>query len=230
MQSLRLKQKSLQGTPDEMPAFWSALESEENETARDFLKMLLFTGARKTNTLMMRWEHIDFTEKVWRIPDTKNKAPHTVPLSPQAMEILEKRKKSKVAEWVFPGEGEAGHLIDPKKAWQRILRKSGMKNIVMHDLRRTFGSWQTAVNGANLMVIGKSLGHKSPQSTQIYAHLYMAPVRHSINQATNAMIAAATKKADNLEPIKISPIFTAFSRHKIELKGFVFLPSVLAAE
>ena len=60
----------------------------------------------------------------------------------------------------------------------------------MHDLRRTLGSWQ-ARTGASLAIIGKSLNHKSPQTTSIYARLDLDPVRNSVEKATKAMLNAA---------------------------------------
>jgi hypothetical protein len=49
------------------------------------------------------------------------------------------------------------------------------------------GSWQ-AVTGANSYIIGKSLGHRSQQSTAVYARLNLDPVRDSVNKATDAML------------------------------------------
>jgi len=60
----------------------------------------------------------------------------------------------------------------------------------IHDLRRSLGSWQ-ARTGASLVIIGKSLGHKSLQATAIYAQLDTDPVRQSVERATAAMYAAA---------------------------------------
>lgn len=64
-----------------------------------------------------------------------------------------------------------------------------MTGLRIHDLRRTLGSWQ-AKTGASLIVIGKSLNHKSLQSTAIYARLDLDPVRESVNAATQAMLKA----------------------------------------
>ncbi len=60
----------------------------------------------------------------------------------------------------------------------------------MHDLRRTLGSWQAA-GGASLLIIGKSLGHRSESATRIYARLATDSVRNSVEKATVAMINAA---------------------------------------
>ena len=63
-----------------------------------------------------------------------------------------------------------------------------LNNLRPNDLRRTLGSWQAAT-GASLAIIGKSLGHRSVASTQIYAHLSIEPVRDSVQRATDAMFA-----------------------------------------
>lgn len=42
---------------------------------------------------------------------------------------------------VFPGIGRTGHLAEPKKYWDRILKTAGITQLRIHDLRRTFGGW-----------------------------------------------------------------------------------------
>jgi integrase len=71
----------------------------------------------------------------------------------------------------------------------KIELPPSLMDIRLHDLRRTFGSYQ-AIAGSSLSVIGESLGHKSLQATQIYARLNLEPVRRSINKATDIMFAA----------------------------------------
>jgi integrase len=221
--------------PHEMPCLLKSLEEETNQTAKDYFLILLLTGVRRTNTLTMRWTNIDWDSKEWRIPDTKNGEPLTVPLLDKAIEILKERKKSSNSDWVFPSDFDnEKHLVNFKRPWKRTLQKAtiyswlrdekfsklidhkkleisgyeavdefyeeilfkakrqkieltkGLMDIHIHDIRRTFGSYQ-AITGASLQVIGKSLGHKSPQSTLVYARLNLDPVRASIEKASNAM-------------------------------------------
>jgi integrase len=72
-----------------------------------------------------------------------------------------------------------------------------MTDLRIHDLRRTMGSWQ-ARTGASLIIIRKSLGHKSQQATAIYSRLDLDPVRQAMQTATAAMMAAGgmTPKAE----------------------------------
>jgi integrase len=65
----------------------------------------------------------------------------------------------------------------------------------IHDLRRTMGSWQ-AKTGASMAVIGKSLGHRSIQSTAVYSRLDNDPVRDAMETATTAMWSAGGLRQD----------------------------------
>jgi integrase len=211
--------------PEELPAFFEALSKELNQTIRDYILVALLTGARRANVQAMRWEEINWQSATWRIPETKNGEPVTLPLSPQATAILESRKADSESKWVFPGVGTTGHLVEPKAAWKRILKDAtaiqirnwvkanpgkdethfakefpgaGFRDLRLHDLRRTLGSWQAAT-GASLPIIGKSLGHKSLGATQVYARLNLDPVRASVNKATDALLLAANVAAKLLE-------------------------------
>ncbi|MGZ6488336.1 MAG: tyrosine-type recombinase/integrase [Pseudobdellovibrio sp.] len=186
---------------DELPAFFASLAEEPNDTLRDYFLISLLTGARRSNVQEMQWLQINFDRAEWRIPTTKNGEPQTVTLSAEALEILRNRKGCD-AVWVFPGPGVTGHLVEPKKAWRRVLDRAGIDDLRIHDLRRTLGSWQ-AKTGASLAIVGKSLNHKSPSTTAIYARLDLDPVRESVDRATGAMLAAAgVKPAGEVVEIK----------------------------
>ena len=172
---------------DEMPRFFAALAEDENEIVRDYILISLLTGARKSNVLAMRWNEINFEMQEWRIPETKNGDSHTVPLSEQAIEILERRRTATNSLFVFPSNSKTGHYADPKRAWERILKRANIADLRIHDLRRTLGSWMAAT-GTTTAIIGKTLAHKSVQATKIYERLDLDPVRASVNRATDAIM------------------------------------------
>lgn len=198
---------------DELPRFFQSLAVEGNQTLRDYILLALLTGARRSNLLAMQWNEINLAESVWRIPMTKNGTPQNVTLSPEAVTILEARKETadKSTIFVFPGNSKSGHIEEPKKAVIRVMERAGIpygrdkvNGVTLHDLRRTLGSWQ-AKTGASLAIIGKSLNHKSPQATAIYARLDLDPVRASVNTATSAMMeAAGLKSGAEILPLKNS--------------------------
>ncbi|WP_017232904.1 site-specific integrase [Pandoraea sp. B-6] len=225
----------------ELPAFFRAVHAEPNGSILDFFLMSLLTGARRSNVLEMAWTDVDLTDNVWRIPRTKNGESQTVMLVKEAVEILVRRKNGSASPFVFPGHGDSGHLVEPKKGWHRIkarmagqelLRQLGehlawsdemleselraflstvdvdqalaltsqraseaginlpallLPDIRIHDLRRTLASWQVKT-GATLPVIGKSLNHRSPATTAVYARLDHDPVREAVTKATDEML------------------------------------------
>ena len=119
----------------------------------------------------------------------------------QLVDIL-KTEGRQLAEATDPVTGDPiTESIEAKLARARRLAKQlginiddvRIQNLRIHDLRRTLGSWQ-AKTGASMAIIGKSLNHKSQQTTAIYARLDLDPVRQSVNTATAAMLDAAGVK------------------------------------
>lgn len=191
--------------PTELRPLFDSIALEPDSTLRDYFLISLLTGARRGNVLAMRWDQLDLERALWVIPETKNGTPQSVPLVPEAVSILTARRDSNQSEWVFPGPGNTGHLASPKRAWRRALLRANISDLRLHDLRRTLGSYQ-ARTGASLVIIGKALNHKSPQSTTVYARLDLDPVRQSIERATSDMLQHAGKKAaaslKTLSPIR----------------------------
>lgn len=181
----RARERFLQS--DELPRFFKALNDEPNEMVRDYFYVCLLTGARKSNVLAMQKDDINYTSSTWYIAVTKNGESQTVPLAPVVIKIIKRRFEGNNSKWVFPSKSsKSGHLEEPKKVWDKVLKRAEIKNLRIHDLRRTLGSWQ-AITGASSFVIGKSLNHKSQQSTSVYARLSIDPVRQSMNTAIDAM-------------------------------------------
>jgi integrase len=176
-------------TPEELPRLFDAIDAAEDKRIADYLRLALLTGARKSALLRMRFADADLTRAVWTIPpsDSKNGKPIHVPLVAEAVEVLRSRLfAAGGSEYVFPGRHGIGHLTDPTRPLAKVFAAAGFKDVRLHDLRRTFGSWQAA-NGSSELLIGKSLGHRNTRSTAVYARLTLDPVRESVERATGAM-------------------------------------------
>lgn len=153
--------------------------------------------------------------KIWIIPQTKNGDPQVVVLTDNVVAIFKSRTNNE-SDYIFPSQKDKTRpLINSKKAWQRIINRAGITNLRIHDLRRTLGSWQ-AITGSSLPVIGKSLGHKTPEATAIYARLSLDPVRESVEKATQAMLAAA-KKTGHQETQQSIPANGQYFSHKLSV-------------
>ena len=188
--------------PAELPNFLVALRKMQatNPDLVDYVTLALWTGARKSDVMSMRWQDISLAENncQWTIPNPKSREPYVVPLTDEAVTILKDRLRSRSSVYVFPGRGASGHLVDLKRGWKKLLKDAKLDfpdqpelRVRQHDLRRTQGSYQAAL-GASLLIIGASLGHQSTDATQIYSQLNLAPVRASMT-ASNAAISAAMK-------------------------------------
>lgn len=181
----------------ELKKFFESLSQELDITMRDYFIILLLVGARKANTLAMKWNDIDLRRGIWRIDESefKTKEPLVAILPKPAIDLLQARKKStNGSPYVFPSNrSKCGHIVDPKAAWTRILERAMIDDLHIHDLRRTLGSWQASL-GASLPIIGRSLGHKNTATTAIYARLNDDPVRNSVESAAQAMLAAGDTK------------------------------------
>lgn len=182
---------------DELPKFFKAVNESKREYVRDFIYLALFTGARRENVLAMRWEDLDFYQRIWTIPadKAKNTDEMYIPLTSKAIEILESRQGNE-SEWVFPSDSVTGHIWSPKKYWSEIRADAGMPDLRIHDLRRSLGSW-AANTGASLPIIGEALGHKNQESTKIYARLSNQPVLMAMEKATEMMVELANADAMN---------------------------------
>ena len=178
---------------DEMIIFMSTLETFESMDFKDFVKIALFTGRRNVNVRSMRWAHIDSSLRQWTIPapEAKARVEDIVVLDDLVMEILQRRFANRDdSEYVFPSSRAGdGYYSYPKTAWRLLIKKTGLIDVKIHDLRRTLGSW-LANNNVSLHMIGGILGHQSTASTRIYARLDTSSKREAIS-ATIADIAHA---------------------------------------
>jgi integrase len=142
--------------------------------------------------LSLRWDNVNFESGLLYIPETKTGKPQYVPLVKEALTMLREMKDKATSSvvtspFLFPSTtSKTGHLVEPKRAWKSLLRRANIKDLRLHDLRRTFASYQ-AITGSSINIIGKALGDKSPAATAVYSRLSLDPVRDSIQTGVNRM-------------------------------------------
>jgi integrase len=174
--------------PDQVVRFHEALEKEKHHDLKDFLTLAMETGARKMDILSMRWQDVHPERKTWTVPFPKNGESYDVDLSGPAITVLERReaKRTQGNGFVFPGVGRSGHLTELRKPWNLFRKRAAIPEIHTHDLRRTVGSY-AAMAGKSLEQIGAMLGHRSMQSTQVYAHLNRQATREAREAGSQKM-------------------------------------------
>jgi integrase len=170
---------------EEAVAFRRTLETFE-ESWRCFFMLSLLTGMRRQSLVAMRWADVDLDRARWIVPATwsKHGDEMVIPLTREAVALLsEMRKQRGISPWVFPSaKSKSGHIEEPKRARERLLKAAGIENLWLHDLRRTFGS-RLAETHANGPTIAAAMGHKSLQSATAYLHLQVDVVREAAERA-----------------------------------------------
>lgn len=144
---------------DEGATLWHACADEG--VAGDAVRIMLLTGARRTEVSAMRWAEIDEGTRTWVLPSerSKNRQAHVVPLSTAAWEIIAALPRISDTH-VFSVSGD-GPLANFTRLKQRLDAKLGFaRPWVIHDLRRSCASGLQRL-GVRVEVIEATLGHRS---------------------------------------------------------------------
>ena len=153
---------------EEARRLMAELAAEKDQQAARVVKLLLFTGARKSEILAARWENVDVGRCILTVPLSKSGKARHIPLSDAALNVLANIPRS--SEWLFPSPKTAGHMTSIFKAWDRVRTKAMLKDVRLHDLRHSFASFLVN-DGCSLYEVQKILGHHDPRVTTRYAHL-----------------------------------------------------------
>jgi integrase len=133
----RVKPRQTYITPYDFPAWHQGVLQIENQTLKDYLLVVLFTGLRRNEAAQLKWADVDLKNKTLSIADPKNHKAHTLPLSDYLHQLLISRQQVASSDYVFPGTGKGGYLIEPRKQMAKVIEHSGV-SFTVHDLRRTF--------------------------------------------------------------------------------------------
>lgn len=131
-----------------LPAFYQQhlANAERFDVSRALLSFVILTGCRSGEARSMRWEELDLDAAIWTIPADRMKTQviHRIPLSLQAMAVLEK-VRGLHGEWVFPSPRKQVPLTD--MALTTLLRRVEAQSTTperlatAHGFRSTFRDW-----------------------------------------------------------------------------------------
>ena len=160
------------------------------------------TGMRLGELLALKWSDIDWfsnfirVEKSYkrgRVSKTKTGKNRRVDMSDQLAEALKslliqrkkealKSGKSEAVEIIFHRKGKHMEQNYIRKVFKRILRKAGIREMRLHDIRHTFASLLLS-NGESPVYVKEQLGHSTIQMTvDIYGHLIPGSNRGAVNK------------------------------------------------
>jgi integrase len=140
---------------DEQARLWAGLS---NEPFDDIVRLLLLTGQRKMEIAALRWEEVDLAQGLIALPAsrTKNGRAHTLPLSRQALAIIERQPHRNSTDYVFADGG----ALDWDRSKARLDGRVGLAPFVLHDCRRTVSTGMAEL-GVLPHIIEAVLNHQS---------------------------------------------------------------------
>ena len=160
----------------QIDALHAALDARAGQQSADAIRLLLLTGARKTEVLALEWQEIkdlDGDDPAWVLPAdrAKQKKKRRFPLSdPQVLSLLrERHKQTGKGKYVFPGLKPNKPLLDIYHLWDTVRREAGL-TFRLHALRHVFVS-RGLKAGVPIFTVGKLVGHSSAWMTEQYSHL-----------------------------------------------------------
>lgn len=191
----KLEHKEMKTLPVEQ--LTSFLREAKESGVFELYYIELATGLRRGELLGLKWEDIDLVQGSLRVQrqiaringevieaplKTKN-AYRTLPLSADAMGVLqEQKKKSGNSPYVFPSP--AGGPISPDSVLHmlhRVLKRAGLSKVRFHDLRHTFATL-TLQNGVDIKTVSGMLGHYSAGFTlDTYTHVTTSAKKEAAN-------------------------------------------------
>jgi integrase len=142
----------------EVPAHIGRLRERE-ATAALALEFTILTAARTGQVIGARWDEIDETRKTWTVPPERMKAgrEHRVPLSTQALAIVEKAKAARTSDYIFAGNGIDRPLSN--LAMTMLLRRMKVEDVTVHGFRSSFRDWAGEETAFPREVVEAALAH-----------------------------------------------------------------------
>jgi integrase len=155
----------------QIPAFYAALSKQPGLAALAFQLAILtatrngdLRGVDREERPPMRWEHFDLAARMWTVPKTKTGVEHRIPLSKQAVDLLEQFRQGRTDGIVFPG-GKRGQPMSngAMLAVVKRMAKAGLiekGSVTPHGMARAgFKSWSADQDGYDKDVTEACMSH-----------------------------------------------------------------------
>lgn len=178
---------------DELPELLQKIESYDTLAGGDLqtklaLKLLALTFVRTSEMRLATWEEFDLEKAEWRIPPERMKmrAPHVVPLSRQALEVIHQLQAMNGRfPWVFAGRTPARPMSE-NTALFALYRLGYRGRMTGHGFRAVASTLLNEM-GFRPDVIEKQLAHKERNETRAAYHRsqYLAERREMMQSWAN---------------------------------------------
>ena len=146
----------------ELDRLLMAGKASRNSLLVPVILFALVTGMRRGEILAMQWTHIDRLAQSLLIPTTKNGHARTIPLIPEAFQILDLAPQSQ--DRVFPITANCLRL-----SWERLRKRAGLDDLHFHDLRHEAIS-RFFEAGLSVPEVALISGHRDARMLFRYTH------------------------------------------------------------
>ncbi|MBL0669871.1 tyrosine-type recombinase/integrase [Aeromonas hydrophila] len=157
----------------DLPEFYRRLAAEPlNPATRLAIHLLMLTMTRPGEVRFARWDEFDLARAEWRIPAERMKmrVPHIVPLSRQALVVLEElRQISGHCELLFPSERKLTNPIS-ENTLSYAMGRMGYKGIATPHGFRALASTILNEEGFDPDVIERQLAHAERNKVRAAYH------------------------------------------------------------
>jgi integrase len=162
----------------EVPALWQGLEALRAKApdAADLFTLCFLTGMRPGEAARLRVDKVDLTARTLEVDKTKNRTPLVLPLTDYVYALLERRTVEIEGNYVFPGPGRSGHLVEYKHRVQALRRLAGLPGFIVYDLRRTYLTVAESLDLATY-ALKALVNHRQPQDDVTGGYLHLTPER-----------------------------------------------------
>ena len=149
---------------EDIPALMAALAIDPDVGAHA-LRFLICTGDRVSEVIEAPWSEFNLEERLWSIPAErmKGRKPHTVPLPPQAVELLNGLYREEGNPFVFIGRTPLTHVAET--AVTEAMRRAGRRE-TLHGLRSSFRTWAAERTNFPRELCEKALAHLVGDETE----------------------------------------------------------------
>ncbi len=177
---------------EQLPAFLSKLEKYDTQYGGRILtklafKFLILTFVRSIEIRGAKWEEFDFDKALWKIPAERMKMDetHLVPLSKQALALLEEIRKhsgNSYSGYLFPSQQNPRKIMS-ENTFLRVIENLGYKNKATGHGFRATASTILNEQGFRADVIERQLAHcERDQVRAAYNYAQYMPERTDMMQ------------------------------------------------
>jgi integrase len=175
------------------PAQISKLVRAANGDWRGAILLGFYTGARLSDVANMRWEALDWRNKVIRFTPQKTKRPVAIPLHRDLeRELLKRPGIGKAVMFPALAGKDTGGRHGLSGRFAAIIKKAGIEpkrteasggrrlsDLSFHSLRHSFNS-AMANAGIAQEIRQKLTGHTSAETNKVYTHHELEPLRAAV--------------------------------------------------